>query len=263
MTNQTPVRPQPVIERDKWGRPLVIPPGGGPKTPYRRCTTYIAVLDDKHALETWKQRQIIEGLTKRPDLILKAAAAAGDPTTLNEVAVEAATAAGADAAATTGTALHALTEQIDRGHTPTIPDIIKDDISAYQHATRNLKIEHIEVFVVNDNLRVGGTFDRVVRIRDESFVADIKTGKNIEQNQRAIAMQLALYAHSLIYDIPTGARQPLNVNQKWGLVIHLPAGAGTCDLTWADLETGWEGVQLAKRVWEWRARKNLLREPRQ
>src|SRR5690606_32748087 len=41
----------------------------------------------------------------------------------------------------------------------------------------------------------------------------------------------------------------------WGIVIHLPAGQGRCDLYKVDLIKGWEGVQIAKRLRDWQKHK--------
>ena len=239
------------VERDRWGRPLVIPPGGGKPVPYRRCTTFIDVLDDRFALERWKQRQVAIGLAARHDLVLKAASAAGDKRILDEVVEAATEAAGASMAATTGSAVHALTEQIDRGQTPVIPPGVQADIDAYVEATAGLRMAEIEVFVVDDTLKVGGTFDRIVEHAGRRYVADIKTG-NVDYNQGKIAMQLAVYAGSQRYDPATGEREPLHVDQDWGLVIHLPAGAGKCTVWWVNLADGRIGVDIARRVWAWR-----------
>ena len=253
------VRPGPQIERDRWGRPLVmLGDGSGKKVSYKRCTTYIDVLDDRYQLELWKQRQVADGLARRPDLVLKAAAAAGDKDELNEVIKLAMEAAGSATAATTGSALHSLTEQVDRGAAPIIPPGSAADIDAYRTATAHLKMRLIEVFVVHDELRVGGTFDRVVELDGVLYVADIKTG-SIDYAGSKIAMQLALYSRSQLYDIRSGKRSELGVDQRRGLVIHLPAGSGECTLHWCDLDAGWEGVQLARQVWDWRARKGLLK----
>lgn len=243
--------PPPQVQRDRWGRPLVIPPGGGKPVPYRRCTTFIDVLDDRHALERWKQRQVAIGMATRHDLVLKAASAAGDKKLLDEVCAAATEAAGASMAATTGSAVHAITEQVDRGQTPAIPPGVQADIDAYVEATTGLRMAEIEVFVVNDTLRVGGTFDRIVEHAGRRYVADIKTG-NVDYNKGKIAMQLAVYAGSQRYNPATGEREPLHVDQDQGLVIHLPAGAGKCTVWWVSLADGRTGVDIARRVWEWR-----------
>src|SRR5690606_27108267 len=72
-----------------------------------------------------------------------------------------------------------------------------------------------------------------------------------------IAMQLAMYANSLLYDIGTGQRERHNADKAEGIIIHLPAGAGECTLHRVDLTAGWEAVQLATQVREWRKRKDL------
>lgn len=258
MTTATTTAPAPQIERDRWGRPIVIPPEGGKKVSYRRVTTFIDVLDDRHALELWKQRQVAYGMAMRQDLVLKAASASGDKKLLNEVVKSAEEAAGSTQAATTGTALHAITEQIDRGEDALIPPTSQPDIDAYREATSGLTMAMIEVFVVNDVLKVGGTFDRIVQLPDGTLVvADIKTG-SIDYGAGKIAMQLALYSRSRLYNISSGERIPLQVDTSRGLVIHLPAGAGQCTLHWADLDVGWSGVQIAKDVWDWRGERGQL-----
>lgn len=254
---ETLTKPAEQVERDRWGRPMVIPPGGGKKIAYRRVTTFIDVLDDRFALELWKQRQVAHGMAMRPDLVLKAASANGDKKLLNEVAQTATEAAGSTQAATTGTALHAITEQLDRGQDPLIPPSAQPDVDAYRKATEHLEMRLIEVFVVHDKLQVGGTFDRVVEVDGQRYVADIKTGK-IDYGHGKIAMQLALYSRSQRYRVDGGAREPLDVDTSRGLVIHLPAGAGECTLHWAELDIGWCGVQIAKDVWDWRGTTGLL-----
>ncbi|MGH3599137.1 MAG: hypothetical protein ACRDQH_02475 [Pseudonocardiaceae bacterium] len=251
------VRPGAQIDRDRWGRPLVVLPDGSKRVGYRRCTSFIDVLDDRYNLELWKQRQVADGLARRPDLVLKAAAAAGDKTELNDVTKQALEAAGSSSAATTGSAVHSLTEQLDRGQDPIIPPGTTADIDAYRATTSHLVMHMIEVFVVHDGYQVGGTFDRVVQINGVRYVADIKTG-SIDYAGSKIAMQLALYSRSQLYDIRSGKRSDLDVHQQRGLVIHLPAGAGECSLHWCDLDAGWEGVRVCRQVWDWRSRKGLL-----
>ena len=247
-------------KRDNFGRPLIIPPSGGPAVPYRRCTTFIDVLADRSALERWKQRQTAIGLSRRNDLLLRIATAGKDNKTLDKVCEWALQAAGSDASANIGTAIHTLTEQIDRGETPEIPEAWAKDVKAYLQATRDLKMMGIEVFVVNDDLKVGGTFDRLVydTARPIPLVADLKTG-SISFDTGKIAMQLAVYANSQIYNIETGERTPLYVNASEGLVIHLPQGEGKCTLYEADLVEGWKGAQLAADVWAWRGKKGFLK----
>jgi replicative DNA helicase len=74
-----------------------------------------------------------------------------------------------------------------------------------------------------------------------------------------MAMQLAMYSRSLSYDIATDTRgqheEDLDINR--GVIIHLPAGQGRCDLYEIDIASGWGACLIAKQVWDWRGIKNL------
>jgi hypothetical protein len=248
------------IPRDRYGRPLVIPPDGGPRVPYRRTTTFVGALEDTYALQLWKQRQVAIGMGQRPDLVLATAATdPADKNRLDEIVEKATEAALASASATTGTSLHALTERLDRGQKlGRVPEPYGADVKAYEKATADIEWTDIETFRVLDGWRVAGTADRVGRINGILVVADIKTG-SVEYPHK-MAMQIACYARSLPYDIATdirGAAQP-GLNLHYGIIIHLPAGEGRCQLHSVDLAKGWDACLLAKKVWDWRAVKGLL-----
>ena len=245
----------PEIPRDRFGRPLVTPPNGGRPVAYTRCTTFVSVLEDTFNLGKWMQRMVALGLADRPDLLLSVAAHRDDKSQLDRLCEDAREYAKASAAATTGTALHALTERIDRGQdVGVVPDAYLADLAAYQGATEGLTATHIEQFCVLDSLKIGGTPDRVVKYNGKRYIADVKTG-SIEYGIGKIAMQLSVYARSQTYDHATGARGDHGAEFDKGLIVHLPAGAGTCDLIWVDLLEGWEGVKLARAVRDWRTHK--------
>ena len=243
------------IERDRWGRPLIIPPNGGKPVGYTRCTTFVSSLDDKENLMKWKARMTVIGMAQRDDLVLQARAAdPDDKKTLGRVAEAAAEHAGASQRATIGTELHALTERLDRGET--LPNMGKwqADLDAYRQATQamGLKPVEIETFVVNDALKIGGTFDRVYNVGGQRYIGDLKTGSSLDWGTGTFAMQLAVYANSLRYNPDTGERAPLGVNTDVAILIHLPAGTGRCDVYWLDIERGWASVSLAAAVREFR-----------
>lgn len=258
----TIVTPPPAIDRDRYGRPLVVPPNGGKAVAYTRCTTYIDVLEDKYNLQKWMQRMVALGLASRPDLLLSVAAHKDDKTQLDRICTDAREAASASAAATTGTALHALTELIDRGQElPPLPDQVQADLESYRAATVDLKATHIEQFCVLDTLKIGGTPDRVVDYNGTRYIADLKTG-SIEWGVLKIAMQLAVYARSKTYDIASRKRGLHEADTSRGIIIHTPAGQGTTSLHWVDIEAGWYAVQVAGDVREKRKLKfNDLTEP--
>ena len=113
--------------------------------------------------------------------------------------------------------------------------------------TGELHHVRVEQFMVLDDLKVGGTPDRVVDYTGGCYIADIKTG-GIECGIVKIAAQLAVYAHANTYNIATGARGEHDADLDRGLIIHLPAGEACCRLYWVDLRAGWEAVQLAGEV---------------
>lgn len=240
------------VPRDKFGRPLIVPPEGGKRVPYTRVTTYVGALEDTYKLQLWQQRMTAIGLADRPDLLLAVAAHRDDRDRMDEITGQAKDAAQAGAAATTGTAIHALTERVDRGEPlPALPPAYVADLEAYRAATTALRSVAIEHFVVCDGLKVAGTADRLVEMGGQLYIADVKTG-SIEYGVGKIAMQLAAYAHGCTYDPGTSERAEHGASLEHGIIIHLPAGQGTCTLHWVDLTQGWAGVQLAAQVRQWR-----------
>lgn len=247
------------IPRDGWGRPKVIPPRGGKPVAYTRCTTYVSCLEDTYNLGKWMQRMTAKGLSMRPDLLLAVSATPlEDKSKLDKIVDDAREAAAASAAATIGSAVHSLTERIDRDEpVGVVPDAYQADLDAYAKATEPLTSLMIEQFCVLDSLKIGGTPDRVVELDGRRYIADIKTG-SVDYGMGKIAMQLAVYSRSAAYDHRTGKRSPLTgVDQDRAIVIHLPAGTGECRLLWTDIAAGWEAVKLCTQVREWRARKDL------
>jgi hypothetical protein len=245
--------PRQQIERDSYGRPLIYPtPGATKKIAYTRCTTYVDATEDKWRLSLWSQRMVALGLAARPDYLLAVTTADGDKQKLDDICEQAKEFAQATAAATIGTALHALTERLDRGEElPFLNPPYAADIAAYKHVMAPLKIVHREAFTVLDKLKVGGTPDGIAEYRGERFIFDIKTG-DIQWAISKIARQLALYSRSELYNHDTGERTPHGASTKRGLIVHLPAATGTAKLVWVDLLKGWHGVQLCTAVREHR-----------
>lgn len=247
------------VPRDRWGRPLIVPPGGGKPTAYTRTTRYVDALEDTYNLGRWQQRMVAVGLSQRPDLLLAAAAHRENKDKLNDVCDQAREAAGASAAATTGTALHKILERLDLGEPlGAIPAAYQADVEAYHKATVGIEHEHVEELMVSDELKVAGTPDRLARWRGKLTVFDLKTG-SIEYAMGKIEMQLAVYSRSWIYNVETGERTRIDIDQDVALIAHLPAGSGRCELLEVDIARGWKGVELARELRAWRALKHLTR----
>jgi hypothetical protein len=249
------------LPRDRFGRPMVMDPKGKKRTAYRRCTTFVGCLDDMNGLMNWKARQVAYGMGQRNDLVLAAAASQpADKKKLGEIAEKASEAAKSGAAADIGTALHAFTERIDRGQPlGNVPAEHQADIDAYRQATETIEYLDIETFRVHDDWQVAGTADRIGRLHGRTMIMDIKTG-SIDYPHK-MAMQLAMYARSLPYDIATDKRgtDPERIDLNYGVIIHLPAGQGICNLYEIDIAKGWGACLIAKQVWGWRGTKELTR----
>ncbi|MBM9432366.1 PD-(D/E)XK nuclease family protein [Flaviflexus equikiangi] len=203
----------------------------------------------------WKARMTAIGMAQRDDLILQARAAdPDDKKTLGRIAEQAAEHAGSAQRATIGTELHALTERLDRGETLPHMGAWQADLDAYQRETSRAGLDPVEIetFTVNDSLKIGGTFDRVFEVGGRRFIGDLKTGSSLDWGTGTFAMQLAVYANSLRYDLTTGGRSSLDVSTDHAILIHLPAGTGKCEIYWLDIARGWASVSLAAAVREFR-----------
>jgi hypothetical protein len=244
---------------DRWGRYLVTPQGGDKPIPHTRATTLASTLDDRHALEQWRQRRLVLGLSLRSDLQAQVVATRDDDRAgLDRIIADAGEAGGASTARNLGSALHELTARADVGEleVAAIPGPHRRDVEVYRRVLdeAQLVVELIERVCVLPELVVAGTFDRVVRRGDRRFVLDVKTGQRLDYGWGSFATQLAIYAHaSTLYDPEAATHSPMpEVDRLLGIVAHLPAGQGRCTLHAVDLEVGWRGAQLAHAVRTWR-----------
>jgi hypothetical protein len=241
---------------DSHHRYLVTPEGGGTPVAHTRATTHAATLDDRFGLEKWSQRMVALGLSRRPDLLAQVAAAPDDERTrLDSIVVDAIEAGGSSTGRNIGEALHRFTERVDAGELElsAVGEAWRADVAAYRKSMdeAGFAVELIERVCVVPQLTVAGTFDRVVSRDGQRFVLDVKTGQNLKYSWPSIAIQLALYAHAeTLYDSETGKHSPMpgDVSQTLGIVAHVPAGKGRCDLIGVNLVQGWQGAQLAHRV---------------
>jgi hypothetical protein len=244
---------------DRWGRYLIVPEGGGDPVPHTRATTHAATLDDRYGLEKWSQRMVAIGLSRRPDLLAQVAAAPdSERDRIDSIVVSAIEAGGSSTGRNIGEALHRFTERVDSGELElaAVGEPWRRDVEAYRRAMdeAGFVVELIEETCVLPEMVVAGTFDRIVVRDGRRFILDVKSGQKLDYGWGAIATQLAIYSRaSTLYDIETGQHSPMPpVDQRTGIVAHVPAGKGTCELVTVDLEAGWRGAQLAHLVRTWR-----------
>lgn len=239
------------FRRDDSGRPLIIPVDGGEPVAYSRCTSYISAVEDDYGIQQWKRNLAIDGILAADELRHQWAVA--DWHGKAAIAQTAFVKAGGEVKADRGTRMHTLTDHLDKGEAlpPTVAPAEHADLAAYRAAVAHLTLVHAEVKVVHDGLKVAGTPDRVWNHHrwPHPRIGDLKTGK---PDPRKWAMQMALYAHSKLYDVATGERTLLEVDQNVGIIVHLPYGEAKARIIEVDLAAGWQGVLLCQRVHGWR-----------
>lgn len=247
---------------------MVPDPATGRVRPWTRATTLAGTIADRYALEKWGQRQVVAGMARQRSLLVQAVAAGDDKDALERVVDGALAAMTTTESADVGIAIHRIAERIDSGETVDVPQEYERDVFAYREACERHGIEVVdgwlERFVVCPEVGAAGTPDRLVtwaavdgpsheRNPALPIIADIKTGASvIRYGGLETAAQLAIYAHaSHWWD---GRRlQPMpEVDQRYGLVLYMPAGMGKCTVYTVDLELGWKAARIAAAVRELR-----------
>lgn len=255
------------VPRDRWGRPLIKQPDGK-AVAYIRASTLSSALDDKTALGDWKARMTGRGVATSPDLIAGFSAipdleSREGKKTANELAEQAQERAGSTTKRTLGTAFHSFSETYDRGRTVQhLPEALAPLMRNYVRATHGIRWLAIEQFVVVDDIRAAGTADRIGQRQDmpKPRVFDTKTGR-VDYGQMKFAAQLAIYAHGRIYNAGTGERISYPaIDLEVGHVIHADPLSGEVEMYEVDLEFGWWAAQEARRVYEARKRKDIMRK---
>ena len=247
--------------RDRYGRPLIVPPNGGTPVAYTRASTVGKALSDDAALAGWRQRMTALGLAARPDLLARVATTdVEDRATLDRLTSDAVEAAAASAAANMGPAVHAATELLDTG-TPLpahLPHDVRASVDAYAAtlAAVGVVAESVERFTVCDAVMAAGTYDRLYRLPDGRLVVgDVKTSRHgVRYGAPGWMCQLAVYANGVHYDVDTAQRTPMpaDLDRTVGLIVVVPVGGPTASLFTVDLVAGWRAVQVARWVREYR-----------
>jgi hypothetical protein len=261
--SSTTVSGQPEPDRDGWGRYLLLGKA------HTRATTFAKMGSNTFAIGQWNERNVVVGLTRRPDLLALADGleVKRDRGQLNKISEQAKDAAGQKISANLGTAYHAFTERLDAGliTLADVPEKYRARVQQYGDTVRGAGLttrpEWIErttavtADMVSAPVPVAGTLDRIFRLPDGSLViGDLKTGADLSYGMAEIEVQLALYAHGVntfgLFDWNAKAWQGLGepVRTDMGIVIHLPADGTGCELIRVDLERGWRRAQLRGRI---------------
>jgi len=265
-----------IISRGRYKLP---DPETGKERMFSRASTISRTIADTYHLDRWNDRMIVKGMATRPDLVTLAGAVdLEDRDTLQDIAEQAKTAAGARQGANHGTALHSLAERADHGlelppgtHKKNVEGIetYREALSA---AGATVVPDLMERVVLCQELDIVGRLDRVLEINPAALgmdipgpvygIGDLKTQKTMDFGGLDISMQLAIYAHGdLMWNEDTGEWEEiqLDIQQNWGVVMHLPSTGGKCEIYLINLAKGWAYVQMAMAVRRARKDKTLLK----
>jgi len=266
-----PVRvgPDEKTDFDQWKRYKIPDPITGKVTGRQRMTTFAKSISDQYGLGQWQQRVLLTGAARFPAMAAGAEKldVKADREVLDGMVESIKNAAGAKDKAAHGTTVHTYTEHMDAGSMTAeawaqIPQPFLPDLMAYRNEMSAAGLysvpEMIERTTILRSMEVAGTLDRILRTpADDYVIGDVKTGQDLSYGWLDIAIQLACYAHGVnengVWDWATRQWLPApKVRTDYAIVMHAPAGQGTCTLYRVDLDKGWAAATLAKQVVETR-----------
>lgn len=237
---------------------------------YSRPSGWGKDLDDENALVNWKIDRAVEGTAGDPALQARVVAAKPDDrATWRDIRESAINAGRGDQGADIGTAIHAMSERWEDPEDDFYPgDPYEQHLEAYSSELRRLGLISfaIECQMVNDEYRAAGTCDRLY-VLDRPLitpegdvlpvgtmvVGDLKTGKKLDFSAPGYSVQLAIYAGSQLYDVESDEYLSTpEINQRWGILVHMPSDRAECQMLWIDLEVGRWGAYLTQQVRLWR-----------
>lgn len=260
-------------QRDRWGRPLLLPRGELERKPYTRSSSLSDYLADFSHIWKWKMRYLARGLGQHRDLALLAGAESyttgfdkGDEKEnrasgrrLDDIIERVLDRAGISEKADYGTTVHAVTEPGDDNHRVDWDQRVRRDRLSYEEKLAELGIATIgtELFTANDGLMVSGTFDHLCYVPGYGIcICDKKTSKELHPEDFRI--QLATYANADLYDWETDERttledfvesrgwNPALLNRGVGFIFWIKDGV--TKVVRLDLKAGLEAAQHAAWV---------------
>ena len=124
-------------------------------------------------------------------------------------------------AADTGTQLHEIAETLNRGEDPgRIHPDLQPSVDHYKAFLDDWQPEFVGVEATAwgpDEDGWAGTMDAVLKIENEPFIWDLKTGKGVYEE---VALQLTAYSKARCLMDPDGTERPMP-EVSGGLVLHL------------------------------------------
>lgn len=254
------------FERGRYRRPLILQPDDS-KAEYLSPSTVAKYAGTDEGLVRWRVAQAARTVAR------DRSAAAQIRGALVDSDVHRVLAGAVHDAAAAGTAFHSALETRD------VPNDLADAVTNRDAALAAAGLvelpEYRERKVVDDDLRLAGTWDGIVRCPDpyrvefpdgQEFdlsgrlvVLDDKTGRNAlhwtqsgqPRGGNATAVQLTAYAHSRLYDVRTGVRTRLDaLTPLVGLIVHTDLATAHTRLAW--VRTDVRALRCCRYLAEWK-----------
>ena len=274
------------------GKPYFPHPETGKLTAWGRPSSLGKPLDDATSLGNWRLVKTAEGMTARKDLQYRMAGLdqrdGADFVAKLDIANEAIDAAGGADGRTRGTAMHSITERLDRGEhvdLSKLPEDLGPMAAAYVELIEQYGLTFQdprtwttptghpdgfmrERFVINIVTMTAGTLDHIGwrDAWDLPRILDAKCSKDPEKYGHGFAIQMADYANAgwmlpKSWDFRTSAVADLlpmpEVDKRWGAIIWMRDGKA--ELKDVRLDAGWHAVTtIIPPIKGWRARKDLV-----
>lgn len=241
--------------QDDASRPRAVNPRTGQVQDWQRASNYAAPLDNPHGLIKWKMRELIKGISLRPDLarLLLTGAAIEDNAKADQIIEQAHAAVAIDSKANEGTAVHAALSRSFLGHE--VPSEYEQHIRSFAAELQRNGLTPVatEVRLLCVLLGVLGHTDWIVKTADGRYlILDVKTGK-LGDAKRKFSVQCKAYAGAEYIDDGNGgwAPIPFTIDQTEAILAHVDPQTGATALYRVDLVLGFYGATLAERARDW------------
>lgn len=292
-TPTTPLAPGQVVEVPDTiprhggdGRPKIWPAGVKPGAVgekgdyYTRASSLGQCLEDGWAVHRAHARKIVYGFGRSQGLydLAQAVTSLDEREALDTIADDAARMGGDGDAAMSGTALHLLSERADAGDPlDYLSDRLRKAVDAWRRLMERFTVHGTEQFVVHDELRAAGSYDRLVsplgimRAPDGTVITpnerlglDLKSGKSADYFGPLYMVQQWVYFGdgAVPYSHAEGRGtwpDGIPPRSDWSLIPHVPLDhPEDAGFYWVDLDEGRRLAELALEVRKARAAKGLM-----
>lgn len=250
--------------RDRWGRPII----GG--RAYTRASSLGKFVESEEALVKWKLRMALIGVTSDAIAVDEVRALTpDDKAELNRLVDEALDRAKAGDAARRGTLMHTATEKFDLGLEAAFSDETEEFVACYDALLRAHHLTPLaaELFVVDEELQVAGSLDRLLQGPRKAVIGDLKSSGVTAPRYSGIswATQIGgVYAHARPYCHERGLLEWADLDlpepsKDVAVVMHVPAAEPQrAGLYRVDVKKGRELARLACAVRDARTQNNLI-----